>query len=440
MATEKKLDTTPAPLAPTATHELPDQLVMEFFSQGIPITHAPKDVVLKKSNAAIKMVSSLGLLELKIIDACLFIAKPRMLDNVLHSADLEYFKWLVSFNSQNRDHLKKSISKIQQTLIQINIINEAKPSEDLWHSTVLLYDVSITGGRIYFRVPESVRQPLVNPQSWTFLSFRIKNRFTSEYAYRLYERCRADQFKGATDFWEVDDFRKLMNVADLYQKFQDLHKRVIKPAVDQINEHSDIYITPDFRVRGRTKTHIRFIIEENPNAVKFVEEREKLPVEIFEALKKEFGFSNTEIDDVAEYPLDYLAEKIEFTRYRMKTAKTPIRRPNLYLLKALKEDLQFNVSEIERIKSDEHQQKSLLAQEAGKEESRAETSKNREVFEAFMGLSETEQAPIIEAFKASPFFESIRAFASGDKFSLKSTIVKTNLIQFLRVQSEEEVS
>lgn len=418
-------------VSPTSSQELHDQIVLDFFNRGIPIIEAPEDIVLRKSNAAIKMVSPLGLLELKIIDACLFVAKDRMLDNVMHSTELEYFKWLLSFNSQNREHLKKAITKIQQTVIQINIIDDAQPEKDVWHSVVMLPEVGIANGRIYFRISESLRKSLMNPNSWTMLSFRIKNRFTSEYPYRLYERCRANQFRGTTDWWEINDFRKEMNVVDQYPMFQDLNKRVIKPAVDQINEHSDIFITPNYKTRGRSKTHIQFIIEENPNTAKFVEEREKLPAEVFDALKKEFGFSNSEIDSVAGYPLDYLAQKIEFTRYRMKTAKNPINRPNLYLLKALKDDLQFNATEVAKFKNEQQEQQSYQAEEVKKQEKRVKSTKKNELLTAFVGLPENEQERVIETFKKSDFYKPIRNFVKEGEISVENPLIKAAFIQFL---------
>lgn len=416
----------------TATQELPTQIVLDFFVQGIPITHAPKDVVLKKSNAAIRVVSSLGLLERKIIDACFFIARPKMHENMLHSADLDYFKWLLSFNSQNREYLKKSITKIQQTLIQINILDETNPSKDFWHSTNFLYDVSIVNGRIYFRIPESIRQPLMDPKSWTYLSFRIKNRFTSEYAYILYERCRASQFRGATEWWTIAEFKEAMSAADIYTQFQDLHKRVIKPAIEQINELSDIYIAANYQTKGRTKTHIQFIIDENPNVTKFEEDKEKLPMEIYDALKSEFGFSNTQIDDLAEYPLDFLADKIEFTRHRIKTTKTKIGRPDLYLIKALKEDLRFNASEIaifEKVQMDRDRKE---AEKSKEEIKKVEDQKNNTNLDAFNEFNENEQQTLIEEFKLSSFFENIKPHMGRKKFSLESAFIRAAFMNFLQ--------
>lgn len=424
----------------TATQELPIQTVIDFFSQGTPITQAPSDVVLKKSNAAIRVISSLGLLERKIIDACFFIARPRMCDNILHSADLEYFKWLLSFNSQNREHLKKAITKIQQTLMQINIVDASNPGKDFWHSTNFIYDVSIANGRFYFRIPESIRQPLMDPKSWTYLSFRIKNRFTSEYAYILYERCRAEQFRGATDWWPLAEFREIMNTSDLYQQFQDLRKRVIDPAISQINEHSDIYIAADYQTRGRSKTHIRFIIEENPNVAKFVEDKENLPTGMFNTLKKVFGFSNSQIDEVAKYPIEYLTDKMAFSEYRIKTSKNKIGRPDLYLMKALKEDLRFNDSEIKSFEASQKEQERQELAESQKQMEKESVKKGSDHLVTFDALDESEKQELIAEFKVSTHFTAIKRYAGGgNDVDLGRPMVKVAFANYLQDRVNVEV-
>jgi plasmid replication initiation protein len=419
------------PVARTSLQELPTQIVMDFFKTGIPITSAPKDVVLKKSNAAIKVISALGLLERKIIDACVFVASSKMNESHLHTADIDYFKWLLSFNSNNHSHLKKAITNIQQTLIQINIIDEANPSKDFWHSTNFLYDVSISGGKIFFRIPESIRQPLMDPKTWTYLSFRIKNRFTSEYAYVIYERCRADQFKGATDWWTIPQFRDITNTQDLYDKFQDLQKRVIKLAVEQINELSDIYITPDYQTRGRTKTHIRFIIEENPNVVQITDDKDKLPDVIFEELKS-FGLSNSQIDQAAEYPLETLIAKIDFTKHRIKNSKKKIDRPDAYFMKALKEDLRFNNVELELFQTETSKKVKASEEKANDEEQQQKRKKNDRELELFQALSADEQNILIDEYKRSPFYAPIAKTMKDKAFSLKSPLIRVNFLTFLK--------
>lgn len=414
---------------PTGQRETPDQFAIDFFNQGFEITSAPDDVVMKKSNAAIKMVNTLGLLELKIFDACVFVAKSRMSENALHAAGFDYFKWLISYNSQNRAHLKRAFENIQRTLIQINIVDDKNPEKDLWRSTSLLYDVGIARGQVFFRIPESIRDALANPHSWTYLSFRIKNRFTSEYSYRLYGRCRADQFRNATDWFSLAEFREMMNVMDSYPEFQDLNKRVIKPAVEQINQHSDIFVTPDYQTRGRVKTHIRFIIEPNPNSNTAASEIERLPSEIYEALKNDFGLSNSDIDEISRHPVDYLAEKIEFARYRIKNSKTEIKRPDLYLRKALNEDLRFNASEIERFEAEKKAQAVVAIKKVGQEAAKVERGRASALFEAFQKMDVAEQDSLLSAFKTSKHNSS---FLQKNKYTLEDGVFKAAFVEFLK--------
>lgn len=417
---------------PTSKEELPSQIVMDFFNQGIPITHVPKDIALKKSNAAIKMNSTLGLLELKIIDASLFIAKPQMHESVLHSTEIEYFKWLLNFNSKNHEHLKRAITKIQQTLVQISIVDEKDPSKDFWHSTPFIHDVTIANGRIYFRIPESLRKPLADPQSYTYLSLKIKNTFTSEYAYRLYERCKAEQFKGgATDWWTIDEFKKFMNTVDSYPSFKEFNRRVIKVAMQQINDHSDIYVTDLYKTSGRTKTHIRFIIEDSPNLAKLIHEKESMSPDIFNALKDEFGFSNSQIDEVAKYPHDYLFQKIEFARYRIKTAKRPINRPDAYLLKVLNEDLRFNEGELEKFGKEKKQTEMRIAEQNTKPDTKPVAKKRNAQIDSFFEMGEAEQEELVSEFKTSPYFEPLKKAFRGKRVSIENPMVKLEFAKFL---------
>jgi len=419
----------PAVTSATATHDVAQQLVLDLFKQGLPITHATEDVSFRKANAAIQAISSLDLLARKIIDAFLLIARPNMLENVLHSADIDYFKWLLSFNSQNHQHLKASITKIQQSLIQINIIDEKHPERDNWQSTPFFYDVGMVNGRIYFRIPESIRPALLDPKSFTYLSFRIKNRFSSQYAYILYERCRQAQFRGATEWWTLEEFRRVMNAADLYPQFQDLNKRVIKPAIEQINEYSDIWITPDYKTRGRMKTDVRFIIDVNPNVKKFLLDKENLPTELFNVLKDEFGFSNSQIDAVTEYSLDDLKEKIEFTRFRMKAGKRKIDRPDLYLMKALREDLRFNDAEKELFVTE----KSVRGRKSvADKEVKDQVAEGNDLLAAVESMTKAEQAELLESFKLSEQYGAIKVFVTGKKFSLANPIVRAALGRFLQ--------
>ncbi len=421
--------------------ELPAQTVMEFFSQGIPITETAEHVVLKKSNDAIRVKgNTLGLLPRKVVDACFFIARQTEQASAsghvgMYSVSYDYFTWLIDFNSRNVAHLKRKIVEIMESPIEINVIDCNNPEKDFWLATNFLSDACITGGRVYFGIPESIRQTILNPRSYTNLSFRIQHGFPSLYAYILYQECRSELYRGVTEWWDMAKFRTMMNTTDLYPQLQDFHKRVIYPAMDQINGVSgkfagtDIYIRPDYQMKGRTKTHIRFFVEVNPEFAGSLD-KEKLPKDIYEILKSEFGFSNSQVNTAAAHPLDDLKEKIEFSRYRIKSGlknKKPIKNPTGFLLNALEEDLRLN--EGERLMLDNERKAAVVRQE---EEVKAEVriedgrAKNEGLL-AFNAMSESDQNRLLAAFKLSSEFEPVKSVVKGEltvQAAMKSAIVR----------------
>ncbi|WP_454770856.1 RepB family plasmid replication initiator protein [Escherichia coli] len=48
----------------------------------------------------------------------------------------------------------------------------------------------------------------------------------------------------------IDDFRTMLAVEDKYQQFKDLNKMIIKPAIAELNEKSDLVVTVETIKRG----------------------------------------------------------------------------------------------------------------------------------------------------------------------------------------------
>jgi hypothetical protein len=422
--------------------ELPAQTVMDFFSQGIPITETPEHVVLKKSNDAIRVKgNTLGLLPRKVVDACFYIGRQTEQTSAvphsgMYSVSYDYFAWLIDYNSNNVAHLKRKIVEIMESPIEINIIDANNPSKDFWLVANFLSDACITNGRVYFGIPESIKQTILNPRSFTNLSFRIQHGFPSLYAYILYQACRSELFRGVTDWWDMAGFRTMMNTDNRYSELQDFQKRVLRPAMDQINgvpgkyTGSDICITPDYQFKGRTKTHIRFFVVANPEFAGSLEDKEKLPREIYETLKSEFGFANSQVDAAAKYPIEYLSEKIEFARYRIKSAaknKKPINNPTKYLLNALEEDLRFNEGERSLFENERKavvvRQEEAEVQAGGSDDLRAKGI----ALEAFKALDEAKQSSLLAEFKLSPEFEPVKSVVKSEltvPVALKNALVR----------------
>ena len=79
------------------------------------------------------------------------------------------------------------------------------------------------------------------------------------YAIRLYELLICWRTTGKTPVIELSDFRQKMGVLDSeYQRMHDLKKRVLEPALEQINEHTDITATYEQHKKGRVITGFSF--------------------------------------------------------------------------------------------------------------------------------------------------------------------------------------
>lgn len=425
--------------------DISDQLVLQFFESGVAITKSPKEISYKKANAVIKTVAALGLLELKVIDACYFIARNNLLDDTAYVAKLDYFKWLINYNSKNNDYLKNAITKIQQTLIQLNVIDHNNPETEFWLSTNYIYEVAITSRNIYFGIPETVRKQLADPQTYTMLSLRIKNRFKSEYAYKIYDRCRLDAYRGATDWILLPELREITNAGELslYPEFKEYKRRVLDIAVKQINEFSDILISVDFKRTGKFVTHIKFIIEENPN-YHGSPEREFLPPDVFNDLKDIFGLSNSDINVIAaEHSVENIKSKIEFTKYRMTLKDIP--RPDAYFLKALREDLRLTPNDLAKINDNTKKVKEKEKQAVLLEEKKEIDTKRFDRLHQYLAMDKDNKASILEQFLASSWFTNVSRFAKNKKASdmiedTKNNVIKTAFIDFINELSAKPPS
>lgn len=431
--------------------QVPEQLALEIYDKaaGTSITEVPRDIGYRRNNITIHVNSGLGLFGRKIINACFYVAKPYVLERDLHEVSLDYFKWLCKLeNSNNHSYLKRELTKVQQTLIQINIIDPEHPDRDFWHSIPFISSFTIKGSKLYFRLPEELRRPLHDPRQYTYLSLRIINYFTSEYALTLYERLASWKYLGKTHWMTVDEFRQITNTQDQksYDEFKFLRARVLNPAVKQINEYSDIRVKVEVKREGKRISHLRFWIEDNPDGKykQSLHHLENLEHELAQILKNEFGLSAVQIAEVLQqYNRDYIVQKIEFVRARIRNNRVrKVSNPGLYLLKALKED--FSLSQMERERSSPRLEiEKLLGAADDQEEAPAEPPVNAAVtwwrdeaslLEAWEALPKPKRDDIHARFKASPEYGLLKGVSGLNlrRLDLSKSLVRMQFLAFLQ--------
>lgn len=225
--------------------------------------------IIKKHVAAVHSSNNLSLLERKISNVLLYVAFPNLKTEKYHYITISRLKELLNFNSKNTRALKEAIQKLQRTVIELNLLNDKLVGDGLEEG---LFSIQILGlfqvvekGTIKYSYPPELIDLLANPSIYAKINLPVQAKFKSSYSLALYENCV--RFRGLpyTKNFEYKIFRKLMGVEDgKYEIFRDFNRRVLTPAITEINTCSDIRITPDITRRGKRVQAIKFLLGERP--------------------------------------------------------------------------------------------------------------------------------------------------------------------------------
>lgn len=83
---------------------------------------------------------------------------------------------------------------------------------------------------------------------------------SSQYSPRLYEILKSYQYNNHRWFFDVDDLKRLLD-CERYTNFNDLKRRVLDPAVEEINKYTDIAIFYVAEKEGRKVARVNFFME-----------------------------------------------------------------------------------------------------------------------------------------------------------------------------------
>lgn len=123
----------------------------------------------------------------------------------------------------------------------------------------------IEKGVFVYEVSKRIMNILYNPQTYTTLMLGIARIFTSKHSLSLWENCHCYLYKKESPFFDIDSLKKLLGVSKKYEEFKVFNQKVLKKAIDEVNNISDLAIEPIYRRDSkRNITHIAFKINRNP--------------------------------------------------------------------------------------------------------------------------------------------------------------------------------
>ncbi|RKT10665.1 replication initiator protein [Paraburkholderia sp. RAU2J] len=329
------------------------QLALALFddanAQDLPVDAARSDVGFARKNVLIRIVD-LGVAARRLIDAAYFIVAQDDKVRDLYDVELDYFKWLMRYSSRNNTHLEQVITEAQRALIQATAAPDAD-GEKPFGSVQLIGRISYAGGRFQFRVPPDLIGIIRGPGKSHWLSLRITSLFSLSYARVMYDHLLPYADEGETDWLALEELRSWQGAMGAKaHEFKYFKRDWLAPAVDQINEVSDLKLSYETRnEQGSRKIgRLKFRIERKEMAERVLQTHEQAQV-IYQTLKQEFGLSSAQLNQIAAqrdtYTDDRLEQAIERTRFSLKLGKVS-KSPAGFFMKALKEG--WIVSDAER--------------------------------------------------------------------------------------------
>lgn len=188
------------------------------------------------------------------------ISKIRPEDTALQEYvfDIKDFYALCGLESDSYTVLKALLLGLKSKSWWMQIDDEGTESAVSWFNTVRTNKKS---GKVTIKFHEDMMPFLVELTKqgafYTGYSLQYVLPMSSQYAPRLYELLKSYQKNNRVWFFEVEELKKLMN-AQSYDRWPDFRRRVIEPALEEINKYTDIKVAYDAKKEGRRIARIEF--------------------------------------------------------------------------------------------------------------------------------------------------------------------------------------
>lgn len=207
-----------------------------------------------KANSIIQARYDLDLLEQKVIlYAVSKIEKEQDRFNIIQ-IDIREFTKLIDTTVKRYTEFREIANKLMDRKVALS----DRPNLDVrWLSS----SEYIGNGVIELEFSEKLVPYLLQLKK-RFTRYKLRNilYLKNKYSIRLYELLKSFEGLGARDF-KLEEFREILMLGDKYPKFKDLNKWILKPAMKEINEQTDILVELDKIKDGRKVIGIRYSIQ-----------------------------------------------------------------------------------------------------------------------------------------------------------------------------------
>ncbi|EEU9561217.1 MULTISPECIES: replication initiation protein [Proteus] len=220
------------------------------------------NLVAYKSNALIEASYKLTLQEQRILLMCIGKLNP-LAENPDKTFQLTANEFYLAFPDMGRKHAERHLKDAVDRLWDRTILISWKSNKEeiRWIQRKAKY---FDGeGKLEISFSDYI-MPYLTQLTQQFTAIAVKNvsALKRTYSIRIYELLM--QFKKTGDrLITVDDFRSMLGLEDKYSEFRALNQLVLKPAVKELNEKSDLIVSVDTVKNGRAVVALHFHFKED---------------------------------------------------------------------------------------------------------------------------------------------------------------------------------
>ncbi len=362
-----------------------------------------KQGVLRKPPEAIFIVprdgKKLSLATRKTYNVLLHVAQQTG-DSEQYVVELSRVLRGLAFNSHDYDLIKQYLAKLQGTQVTWDAFS--KDGKVAWGVSSLLAEAVLLDGLIFFSIAPSLRSALLSPSMYASMQLEIQNRFRSEPALVLWETCGRYRTApgGVTIKRTWQEWRDVLCAGECttYTEFK-YFGRLLKRAIVEVNEASDIFIELLVSKSGRLVTQLQFKVSEKTQDVHLSPMGTDGADPNLSNKIRSLGISFETITQWnAEYHHDRLRQTYEYVSKRLRNPRLPkLENPAAYFTYSLKNDV-TDGNEVEP-KLNVRQQQVEDKKAADVQEVRERLNKTDEARKFFASLDLFDQQTFLDRFK-----------------------------------------
>lgn len=208
-----------------------------------------------KHSAAVNIFNRMTLQQRRTWNVLLYHAHPQLLEHEVHQLSIERLKRDTGYTGHNTDWIKDSFRALATLKIEWDILSSDQQRR--WGVCTALAEATIVNNTLCeYSFAPTLRAAMHNPTIYTRLNLLLQQRFTKGGALVLWEHlslCLGNTARMVITR-TLDQFRELQGLEDnQYPDFKDLNKRVLGPAISEVNDVSDIAIDNVVQIREKRK-------------------------------------------------------------------------------------------------------------------------------------------------------------------------------------------